>query len=237
MHWSQNSCAYDFIFTPIYVLWCAYRDTWTEEIQRTGSIAAVQLVEGFIRFEEGQGSLEDAHDEVRWTLARTERGCVYRNYTLIDNICSIWFKTNKVIFERFYQCPKEYHVHCSNYYDAYFSTGTLLYSSISQWISIDTVQTSALCQICGHSVGIRLKFCSCPPLLAFQLLEPTTFFDHRLSMQIASESRVQIYALAAVVYYAHEHFTSQIITCNGQVWFYDGMVVACLSVPALEHVG
>ena len=53
MRWSQNSCAYDSIFTPVYVLWCAYRDTWTEEIRRTGSTTAAQLVEGFISFEEG----------------------------------------------------------------------------------------------------------------------------------------------------------------------------------------
>lgn len=46
MRWSQNSCAYDSIFTPIYVLWCAYGDDWTEEIERTGSTAAVQLFEG-----------------------------------------------------------------------------------------------------------------------------------------------------------------------------------------------
>ena len=57
----------------------------------------------------------------------------------------------------------------------------MLYSSISQWISIDSAQTSILYQICSHSVGIRVKFCSCPPLLTFQLSEPTTFIDHHLS--------------------------------------------------------
>ena len=235
MRWSQNSCAYDSIFTPIYVLWCAHRDNWTEEIRRMGSTTAVQLLEGFIRFEGGQGSLEDARDKVRRTLANTERGCVYGEYTSLDNVCSIWFKTNEVVLERFYQCPNGHHVRHSNDYDAYLSTSAVRYGSISQWISIDTVQTSALCQVCGHSVGIRLKFCSCPPILAFQLSEPTTTIDYTLSMQI--EDRVQKYALAAVIYYAHEHFTSQIITHDGRVWFYDGMAVTHQNDPALEHVG
>ena len=119
MRWSQNSCAYDSIFTLIYVLWCAYGDDWTEEIERTGSTAAVQLFEGFIRFEEGQGSLEDARDKVRWTLARTQRECAYGNYTSIDSVCSAWFKTNEVVFERFYQCPNEHYIRHSNDYDAY----------------------------------------------------------------------------------------------------------------------
>ena len=236
MRWSQNSCAYDSIFTPIYVLWCAYRDTWSQEIRRSGSMAAVQLVEGFIRFERGQGSLEDARDKVRRTLARTERGCAYGNYTSIDSVCSAWFKTNEVVFERFYQCPNEHHIRHSNDYDAYF-TGTVSYASISQWISSDTAQTSALCRICSYSVGIKLKFRSCPPLLAFQLSElaGTTFIDRNLSVQV--EYRVQRYVLAAVVYYAHEHFTSQVITRDGRVWFYDGMAVAHQNTPTLEHVG
>jgi hypothetical protein len=235
MRWSQNSCAYDSIFTPIYVLWHAHRDTWTEEIRRIGSTTAVQLLEGFIRFEGGQGSLEDAREKVRRTLARTERGCVYGSYTSLDNICSVLFKTSEVVFERFYQCPNGHHVRHSNDYDAYLSTSAVLYGSISQWISIDTVQTSALCQMCGHSVGIRLKFCSCPPLLAFQLSEPTAIMDYTLSVQ--SENRVERYALAAVIYYAHEHFTSQIITRDGRVWFYDGMAIARQNNMALEYVG
>jgi hypothetical protein len=237
MRWCQNSCAYDSIFTPVYVLWRAYRDIWTEEIQRTGSATAVQLVEGFIRFEEGRGSLEDARDDVRRTLARTERGCVYGSYTSLDSICSVWFKTSEVVFERFYQCPNGHRVRQSYDSDAYFSAGTVLYGSISQWISIDTAQTSALCQICSLSVDIRVKFRSCPPLLSFQLLEPTgtTFMDHILTVHI--EDRVQTYALAAVIYYSQQHFTSQIITRDGRVWFYDGMAVASQSVPALEYVG
>ena len=194
----------------------------------------MQLVEGFIRFEQGQGSLEDTRDKVRWALARTQRGCAYGSYTSIDNVCSAWFKTNEVVFERFYQCPNEHYVHHSNDYDAYLSTA-VSYGSISQWISIDTAQTSALCQTCSCSVGIRLKFCSCPPLLAFQLSEPTTVVDYNLSVNV--ENQVQRYALAAVVYYAHEHFTSQIITRDGRVWYYDGMAVARQNVPSLKHVG
>ena len=234
MRWSQNSCAYDSVFTPIYVLWCAYRDTWSEEIQRTGSTTAVQLVEGFIRFEQGKCSLEDARDKVRRTLARTQSGCAYGTYTSIDIVCSAWFETNEVVLERFYQCPNGHRVRHSNDYHAYLSTAAI-YGSISQWVSIDSAQTTALCQTCNHSVAIRLKFCSCPPLLAFELTEATTFMDYNLSVQV--ENRVQGYALAAVVYYAHEHFTSQIITRDGRVWYYDGMALARRNIPSLEHVG
>ena len=115
--------------------------------------------------------------------------------------------------------------------------GTVVYASISQWISINSEHTSARCQICSHLAGIRLRFCSCPPLLAFQVDHPTTYLDRNLSVQIRVENRVQRYALAAVIYYAHEHFTAQIITRNGRVWFYDGMADAQQNNPALENVG
>jgi hypothetical protein len=59
--------------------------------------------------------------------------------------------------------------------------------------------------------------------------------DYTLSVQ--SENRVERYALAAVIYYAHEHFTSQIITRDGRVWFYDGMAIARQNNMALEYVG
>ena len=194
----------------------------------------MQLVEGFIRFEQGQGSLEDARDKVRRTRARTQSGCVYGSYTALDVVCSAWFKTTEVVFERFYQCPNGHHVRHSDDYDAYFST-TVSYGSISQWILIDTAQTSALCRTCSHLVAIRLRFCSSPPLLAFQLSDPSTLMDYNLSVHV--ENRVQRYALAAVVYYAHEHFTSHIITRDRRVWYYDGMAVAHQNVPSLEHVG
>ena len=62
-------------------------------------MTAVELVEGFIHFEQGHGSLEDTCDRVRRTLARTQRECAYGDYTSIDSICSAWFTTNEVVFE------------------------------------------------------------------------------------------------------------------------------------------
>ena len=47
-----------------------------------------------------------------------------------------------------------------------------------------------------------------------------------------------IFTDAAVIYYANLHFTAQIITRDGRIWFYDRMKFMDLDVqPCLEHIG
>ena len=44
--------------------------------------------------------------------------------------------------------------------------------------------------------------------------------------------------VAAVIYYANSHFTAQIITRDGRIWFYDGMKILDPNIqPTLEYVG
>ena len=68
----------------------------------------------------------------------------------------------------------------------------------------------------------------------YSLAQPTISIVHTFSVRL--ENRVQNYSLAAVIYYSHEHFTTQIITRDGRVWFYDGMLIT-LTVPTLNCVG
>ena len=101
MRWSENSCAYDSVFTPIYVQWCTNRNLQTDLFRRMGSPVANLLFDGFIRYEAGQGSLENARDAVRRHMARnpeTEFGA----YTSIYNVCSILLNMNEIVWEKYY---------------------------------------------------------------------------------------------------------------------------------------
>jgi hypothetical protein len=48
-----------------------------------------------------------------------------------------------------------------------------------------------------------------------------------------------MYTLLAVIYdYADEHFTAQIVTRDGRMWYYDGLALINLDIqPILEEVG
>jgi hypothetical protein len=78
--------------------------------------------------------------------------------------------------------------------------------------------------------------CRAPPFLAFDFSGGTINLDYTVSIKV--ENLDQNYALAAVIYYAHNHFTSQVITHDGAVWFYDGLsLVDMTAEPTLEYVG
>ena len=234
MRWSENSCAYDSVFTPIYLQWCTNRNLQTDLFR---SPEANLLFDGFIRYEAGQGSLENARDAVRRHMAARSTDAVFGAYTSIHNVCSALLKMNEIIWEKFYLCPNGHNVRHSCDSEALLSAAVTRFTSIAQWVSSDTEQTTARCSVCQHSVSIRLKFCRMPPLLAFEFsAQPTIDIVHTLNVQL--ENHVQRYSLAAVIYYSHSHFTTQIITQDGRVWFYDGMLITDpRAEPTLECVG
>ena len=64
----------------------------------------------------------------------------------------------------------------------------------------------------------------------------TTLMNANLNISVEDQNHQ--YVLTAVVYYGHHHFTNQIITHDGRVWFYDGMAMLDQQVlPNLEYVG
>jgi hypothetical protein len=206
-------------------------------MRRIGSSALKLLLDGFVQYEAGQGSLENARDAVRRHMVGPN-GVIFGEYTSIYAVCSILLKTNQIIWEKFYLCPNGHYAHHSNDFDALLSAAATPFTSIAQWVSTDTEQTTALCSVCQYPVSIRLKFCTTPPLLVFEFsAQPTIDIVHSFSVQL--ENCIQKnYSLAAVIYYSHNHFTTQIITRDGRVWFYDGMLITDPTVePTLVCVG
>jgi len=237
MRWSENSCAYDSVFTPIYVQWCTNRGLQTEFIQDMGTPAAKLLFDGFVQYEAGQGSLEHARDAVRWHMARNSN-VIFGTYMSIWEVCSALLRTNEIVWEKFYLCPNGHNLCHSNDSEALLSAAATPFESIDQWVSMDTEQMTARCSVCRHQVSVRLKFCRTPPLLAFEFsAQPTINIVHRMNVQL--ENHVQkCYSLAAVIYYSNNHFTTQIIMRDGRVWYYDGMLITDLMVePTLDCVG
>ena len=212
--WSQNSCAYDSFFTLLFVLWCSNREYWALSISGMGNAVADLLLEGFSLYERGKA------------------------YISIEDVCehTLLVSTNTVISERYYECPNGHHVHHSNDYDAFLSAGVHAYGSIAQWVSTETHHAYARCHICAHKVGLKLRFCCSPPLLVFSIFQLSIHID--TAFKIVVENSDHLYTLAAVIYYANSHFTAQIITRDGRVWFYDGMQIIDPNIqPTLEYVG
>ena len=175
--WSRNSCAYDVLFTSVFILWCSNRQYWTENLKEMGNSMADTLVRGFSSYEKGETSLEDARDNVRLLIARSTNGRPFGHNTSIENVGVHLLSTNKDVFERYYICPNGHHVHHSDDCVAVLSNGVHEYESIVQWVSAETHHAEARCHICHHLVSIKLRFQHGPPLLVFSMAGSRTHIN------------------------------------------------------------
>ena len=230
--WSQNSCAYDTVFTSAFVLWCSDRQHWTENLKGMGNAVADLLVHSFSSYEKSEASLEDGHDSARHLIVRSTNGLPFGRYTSIANVSIHLLSTNKVVSERYYICPNGHHVHHSD------DRVSVLSNRVhDQWVSAETHHTEAYCCICHHVVSIKLRFQYGPPLLVFSMAGSRTHINTSFDI-VSIDNCVSMYTLLAIIYYTDQHFTAKIVTCDGRIWYYDGLALINPNIqPTLEEVG
>jgi hypothetical protein len=232
--WSQNSCAYDCLFTAMFSLWCSDREHWTQALKGMGNAVTDLLLHGFSSYETAEISLEKARDDARHLIARRRNSTPFGVNTSIENVCTQLLSTDKVVSERYYNCPNGHDILHSYDYNAILCRGVCQHLSISLWMSSELYHAHARCQTCRHAVGIKLRFCYSPPLLAFSISGSSLHIDPTFNLLV--EYHVCRYTLIAVVYYADLHFTAQIVTRDGRIWYYDGLAIANESVlPTLKY--
>ena len=235
MAWSNNSCAYDLLFTPLFVLWCNDKEGWRVRFQDIENDVALQLIDGFFQHERGEISLEDARDHVRRTISRHHRGPGFGSFTSIERVCEAVFTSSHLVRESYYLCPNNHCAHQSSTYEAFFHKGHSKFQSISEWISTTSEEISTRCATCQEQVRVEYVFRTAPPLLAFSFPDSATHIDHTVELKLVGQTHH--YQLAAVIYFREmdAHFVSYVITSDGQIWFYDRMLYR--SNPNMEYCG
>ena len=94
MRWSNNSCAYDSLFTPLFSLWSSDREGWKDKFNSMNNSIALQLIDGFFRYEQEEISLEDACDYVRQMLSRSQPALRFGRFASIERLCEELFTTS-----------------------------------------------------------------------------------------------------------------------------------------------
>ena len=235
MKWSNNSCAYDSLFTPLFALWSSDREGWKDRFNSMNNAIALKLIDGFFRYEQAEISLEDARDYVRQMLSRSQPALRFGRFASIERLCQELFTTSYFVRETYYQCPNDHQERQNKVFDVVLHKGVSGFESISEWVSTSSEQASHLCRICQLQAKIVYRFEAAPPLLAFSFPGSSTHIDH--SFELSVDDKQHTYQLFTVIYY-HEvkaHFVSYVITKDGQIWFYDGM--SYLSNPTMEYCG
>ena len=220
MTWSENSCAYDSIFTILFAIWCNDKDMWNRKFHETGNEFSILLANQFSKYDKKQISLEKARDKVRKELAKTFSNLKFGSYTSIEFIFDAMFTTDELIYEICHRCPNGHGDFYSEGYKLYMTKACADFRSTSEWMRINSYNATNCCRTCGWAVDIETAFVSAPPLLILEFSNSSIKIDHCLEI---NSDEIHKYELAGVVYYRDEHFVSNIITADKQLWYYDGL--------------
>ncbi|KAF8809973.1 hypothetical protein BYT27DRAFT_7093289 [Phlegmacium glaucopus] len=223
MAWSQNSCAYDSVFTILFAIWCNNKDAWNRNFNKTGNEFSILLANQFSKYDRKQISLEKARDRVRKELAKISPHLKFGSYTSIDYIFEAMFTTSEIIYETHHRCPDNHRDLYSEGYKLYMSKACAHFTSTSEWMRENSHQATNSCRTCGQAVNIETTFVTAPPLVILEFSNSNIEIDHCLEIKQFNETHK--YNLAGVIYYRNtdEHFISNIITADKQLWFYDGL--------------
>jgi hypothetical protein len=165
--------------------------------------------------------LEKARDKVRKELAKISPHLKFGSYTAIDNIFEAMFTTSEVIYETHHRCPDNHRDLRFEGYKLHISKGCANFTSTSEWMRENSHEATSSCRMCGQGVIVETTFVTAPPLLILEFSNSKIEIDHCLDIKQFDETHK--YDLAGVIYYRDEHFISNIITADKQLWFYDGL--------------
>jgi hypothetical protein len=223
MIWSQNSCAYDSIFTILFNIWCHDMDNWGTIFTRFGNEFCILLFCQFTKYVRNETSLEVARDMVRKELDKTSQYMRFGSYTSIEEICEAMFTTRDAIYRTYYRCPDNHQQLYSQSHTIYMPKGSSPFKSTAEWMQTNSQQGTNRCEICDKPVNINISFVAPPPLVILEFSGSEMDIDDRF--EVVHSGQPHKYDLAGVIYYkdAEQHFVSNIVTPDKQLWFYDGM--------------
>ena len=239
MVWSENSCAYDSVFTILFNIWCRDMDKWGTIFTRLGNEFCILLVNEFSKYVRKEISLEAARDTVRKELHKISERMRFGCYTSIDDVCEAIFTTHDAIYRTYYQCPDNHQRLYSQSHSIYLSRGRSQFKSTAEWMQTNSQQGTNRCETCDKPVNINVSFIVPPPLVILEFSNSEIDIDE--SFEITHLGQPHKYNLAGVVYYkdADQHFVSNIVTPDKQLWSYDGMSnggqMSCLGPLALHQ--
>ena len=222
MIWSNNSCAYDSIFTILFSVWCDNKNLWNYNFNQMNNPFIISLSNGFNDVDKNIKTLETIRDDVRRNLhAFYPQTMAFGNFTSVESVFAALLETTYLVQSVEYTCCNSHVRRMNDSYSLVLLNGTEPYDSIQEWASRGHEETRHRCTICNECVFIKYGFENMPSLFAFEFSNQLLHIN--LLIDIPLQNYQQRMRLSGVVYYGQHHFTAQIILSDGQVWFYDGI--------------
>jgi hypothetical protein len=219
------SCAYDSLFSILHSIWSMNRVSWGSLFNKT-NVKLKTLAAGFDMHLHDRASIESIRDSVR-QLLREQNDALFPMGAIGMNVADLadfMMKTSQPVAVSAIECVDcDYIVpsagRSSYYYDLQRSDLDIQDTDTIAKIfgRLLSIQSSRSCDNCGGEMRKNTRFTSAPSIMVFHL--PCTDIAINMQMKIAEKTM----KLRGAVYYAHNHYTSRIITSDNIIWFHDGI--------------
>jgi hypothetical protein len=224
--WSNNSCAYDSLFSILYTLWNCNPIYWKYVFCCINDAFFLSICNGFQQHQNGVVTLEDVRDDFRHLVDDLQiPGLYWGAYTAVSCIAKLLFESSQDIISSYLIC-KHQHVVRRNQLFHVSSSSCILYAgqteyiSITDWIKNFTEGSHHRCDVCNGFLTRQFYFVNVPEILIFDFERQKLKIDKEI--HIVKGGKSMRFSLTGVTYYGAQHFTSRVVV-NNQVWFHDGM--------------
>jgi len=227
--WDGNnySCAYDALFTVLYDIWNDNRFLWNVNARHLKSNYLQSLGTDFLAASQGTKSLEKVRDDIRKILhAKNELVYPYgRVGTSLSQLTLDIFSTNVKIAKsqvtcsncNFFRPVVDDKLGCVFVMDHTSSKSTSHTFNTFEQPSVDK------CPQCQSALKSTVYYVHFPGILLFDhsayTIKPSKYLKFT---DAGNASRIRYY-LRGLLYFGNFHFTSRIISAEGDVWYHDGM--------------
>jgi hypothetical protein len=221
----DHSCSYDALFGILYDIWVQNPDKWYKEFNYINEDYLGILAYGFGKVLEGDASLEVIRNVMRGQLHEIDPQAfpMGANSASVGELAFRMMSSDNVISESQLMCStcdySEDEIDHDLGYTLIAKHGTPL--STLKWVTGLEKPNTKKCPDCSSSLIKQLYYTDIPKLMVFEY--PNTKIKTSHKIRFKTDNAITVLHLRGIVYHGENHFTSRIISPEGNIWFHDGI--------------
>ena len=222
---TDHSCSYDALFGILYNIWVQNPDKWYKEFNHINNDYLGILAYGFGKVLEGDASLEVIRDVMRGQLHEIDPQAfpMGANSASVGELAFRMMSSDNVISESQLMCSTcdyaEDEVDHDLGYTLIAKNKTPL--STIKWVDELEKPDTKKCPNCSSSLVKQLYYTDIPKVIVFEYPNTNIKTSHKIRFKTGNVNIVL--HLRGIVYHGENHFTSRIISPEGNIWFHDGI--------------
>jgi hypothetical protein len=222
---TNYSCAYDSLLSILYDIWKHNPFMWNVNANYLGAEKLSYLDKSFNNVLQSNQSLEEARDDLRKILHEKDSLHFPNGYEgtsvayladVILKITTIISSSQKICLEcDFVNEPKEDRLNCILDIDS-----STEYTSTSSWLRNLRFKLSEKCPDCFSTLYNAIYYVKSPNIIIFDHTNVEIHPSSQIKYMI--DGKIINLKLKGLIYHGSFHFTSRIISKDGDVWYNDG---------------